>query len=61
MKCSKLSIIATMLLLSSFLLACKGNESEELGNEDVPSESPAVSHYILSDSTCDSTNDYPWN
>ena len=53
MKCSKLSIIATMLLLSSFLLACKGNESEELGNEDVPSESPAVSHYILNDSTCD--------
>lgn len=53
MKCSKLSIMTAMLLLSSFLLACKGNESEELVSEESPSESAAVSHYILSDSTCD--------
>ena len=45
--------MTAMLLFSSFLLACKGNESEELVSEESPSESAAVSHYILSDSTCD--------
>ena len=42
MKCSKLSIITAMLLLSTFLLACKGDNTDNKSGEQKENQGMAL-------------------